>query len=252
MWIDDSERDMKEVVSDVFWDLWKMNIRSEIFIMGDDADIHHNINHKDAIADLNRVTYDKFISFLVGEGYIENEAETRAHWPLINMQDGIIPHSDTASNQMTILENNFDVVNVWKHLNKSDIDISSIDYSVEEIVNSILKLISDKNDYSNVIIMLDLCLIENDYKKLSSNDESLTNVPVFSMALYHELVKKCHLDNIVLYSTYVVPTDLVNKWKRIYTSTFDNKAKIDVYNRKGKLYDDSQNDNTLINRIKRM
>ena len=240
---------MKDVVSNIFWDLWKMNIRSEIFIMGDDADRHHNIDHNDAIADLNRVTYDKFISFLIGEGYIENEKEIRAHWPLINMQDGIIPHADTASNQMIILEKNFDVVNSWKHLNKSD--ISSNEYSVEEIVNSILNLISDKKNYSNVIIMLDLCLIENDYKKLSSNDESLTNVPVFSMALYHELVKKCGLDNIVLYSTYVVPTDLVNRWKSIYVSIFNND-KIDVYNRKGELYDDSHNDNTLINRIKGM
>lgn len=114
IWIDDDEKMMQDVVSDVFEELWQMQIRSEIFIMGDDCSENNQIDHNSRIVELNRVTYDRFISFLISNGSIDNENSVKSYWPLINSNKEIQPYSDIVTNNNDIIESNCEIIDKWK------------------------------------------------------------------------------------------------------------------------------------------
>lgn len=249
IWIDDSELLMKNVVSDVFVKLWEGNIKSEIFIMGDYDLKKKKYNRSEAISDLNSVIYDKFISFLIDKDYIEKESMVRKKWFLINSDEEISTNSNVATNKEGILEKYNDIITSWKECrgNIRKTEIQSDKFSVKKIANGIIDDIREVSDnIEDILIMLDLCLLFDDYIKLTNQNENMNNqykdcknesggiiTPIFSMALYDELVKILSKDKVLLYSTFVFPDDIVKNWIKTYKKYYVCDHIINIYDRFG-------------------
>lgn len=161
VWIDDNEYTMKTVVNNLFEELWKREIKSEIYIFGDYTISESTYNKEEAIKNLNSVTYDKFISFLINQNYINDDSKVNENWYLINSETTDKSSANIATDKMHILDQYKEIIIGWKDFEKYDKDFKSFleEYDLKRLVDD---LIIDKKD----IIMLDLCLMQNDLSKL--------------------------------------------------------------------------------------
>lgn len=252
IWIDDSEIAMKEVVQNIFPELWDKDIKSEIYIFGDDVD--GNYDETAAINDLNYSVYDTFISYLIEYNLINDPDKSAEKLKLIKKDESDSQNlkSEIVLNKKEILSQHQNEISAWRKEKilsdkekKEMISCESKDFDLKKIVSEIFGKtdIDDINkDKELLCIMIDLCIIKGDYEKLIKDDENI--YPLISSGLFYELSKTDKL--VFLYSTFVSPNDAIKKWKIIFNSIYGSteKKQISIFDRYGCTV--SQNEKTLV------
>ncbi len=227
VWIDDDEIVMKEIVAYIFDKLWENRIKPLIYIMGNYS-TQENIDKR--IQELNRVIYDKFVSYLVDNDLYMDE-EIKEVESLVKEKQDNNPIADVAINKQSLLKNiHEDIMNLYNN-HENSITV------IENIVNEIIKSVLENNKVSNVYFAIDLCLLEDDLDRLSNKD-----LPILSMWLYF-CFKKLEKYQVILYSSFVAPNDIVKKWKEVYIKIFGNDTNINIFNRRGESVDINDNSN---------
>ena len=114
---------------------------------------------------------------------------------------------------------------------------------------------SDDNNHNlnDTVIMLDLVLLEHDYEDLQKHYEINENVvTVLSMELYKELLDLLSNSpiqpSVMLYSTFVIPTDVINNWIKGYSDIGGELSNLIIYNREGKPAN-KNNEKNLVDKI---
>lgn len=229
IWIDDNESAMKSVVSEIFEPLWKKDIKSEIYIFGDEAISRGNYDRAQAIDNLNVVVYDKFITYLIDSNLINDDKAVKEKWKLINSKEeiGEIGESDVAKNKKDIFEKHKETIQQWKDFipTKGTIELEG----AEDIVNDFV----DNTSGDETVFLIDLCLIEDDLNKLKSPLEKDETLSLLSMELYHFLKQNKKYD-VFLYSSFVVPDFIINNWKNSYQGNYGATEYIEIYGRDGR------------------
>lgn len=246
VWIDDNEFTMKTVVNNIFEELWEQGIKSEIYIFGDYASSESNYNKAEAIKNLNSVTYDKFISFLINQNCIDDDPSVNGKWYLINSKSSDKSSANIATDKIDILDKHKEIIKKWKELEKFNKDSKSflVEFDLQDLVND---LIVDKSD----IIMLDLCLMQNDLSKLYEVNPQKTFSPVLSMGIYYTL-KNIYKCNVFLYTTYVSPNDIIKSWTTTYKELYNDSTDIIIYDRAGNVSNKESGDGNLIDAISKV
>gem|GEM_PF-4573144 len=265
IWIDDDPDAMRGVIPVIFRSLWKAKIKSEIYILGDYAKREKNIpddafNRK--IKELNDVAFNEFISFLIDNNFMDDDKAT-SQYHLINSNKNLKPESDIAINKnIELNENNKDTITDWKNiiLEKSGSNGSDNEQTSPEMLKKYRELkdaqieknstVESENMYNvksifdriNMndpkCVLIDLCLLEYDYKKLTElviNDSGIKYIiPVISMAFYYYLTEiKRSAYKVILYTSFISPNDVITNWEKCYNHFFDPNHKIKIYNRSG-------------------
>lgn len=258
VWIDDNVNVMKEVVSYVFPRLWCNEITSYIGFTSKPGD---------ALKDLNRIIFDQFVSYLISEDIINDNEKITTKEHLVksldintgsDVSDKNIPIANVAVDISSLFENYQDNIRVFYEKNEAtDTDKNSCDNMKSEYDNAgeisknkAIAHCSFADHLTDEIVEIfpkeswfgiDLCLTDDDVEILGKKRDS----PILSMALYNSLISK--KQNAFLYTTYVVPTNIIDGWKCLYSKYFNADInKIAVYNRRGKNVTNSGNPSELI------
>lgn len=258
VWIDDNVNVMKEVVSYVFPSLWDKEITSYIAFTSKPGE---------ALKDLNRIIFDQFVSYLISKDIINDDEKVISKVQLVksskdktasDVSDKNIPTADVAMDISSLFEKYQDnICAFYEKSEAADKDMNTCDVMENENENA--REISKKekinhcsfaDNFTKEIIDkfpngswfgIDLCLTDDDVEILGKRRDS----PILSMALYYSLKNKNQ--KVFLYSTYIVPTDIIDGWKSLYSKYFNvNINGIDVYNRRGKNVSHSGNARELI------
>lgn len=244
VWIDDDESAMKAIIRDIFPKLWDKDISSEIYIMGSYAPSVLNYEHdENSIKNVNRAVYDTFINYLISSNKINQEDDIREKLSLLGL-DNI---NDDFLNEVRVARNKNDFICQ---------DSDSIHDVAHETANKIITAMDSDNENHNLddtVIMLDLVLLEHDYENLQKHYNSNEQViKVFSMELYKELLSLLiNLPNqpaVMLYSTFVIPNDVINNWIKGYSSIGGENSEPIIYNRKG-IPANKDNEKDLVDKI---
>lgn len=226
IWIDDDEGEMKTIIRNIFPKLWDKGISSEIYIMGSYAPSVHNYEHnEDSIKNVNRAVYDTFIDYLISSNLINQEDDIRGKLSLLGLDD----INDNFLNEVHVASNKNDLISPTG---------GSLNEIAQETANNIIHAISTDNNPGETVIMLDLVLLEHDYEKLQKHYDSNEEVDhVLSMELYKELLNlfsdSPNYPPVMLYSTFVIPNDVINNWIKGYSDIDEQHSDIVIYNRKG-------------------
>ncbi len=226
IWIDDKTSEIQNVVNELFKSLWENNIRSNIYIFAEDSWYQQKMELD--IKKLNEIIVQAFVNYLISNNWI-NTKEGDEAYPLINLNDNVdsknfIPKSDVASNAS----------HIFNEINKLILENDEQDLST---------ILTQENGFEkDRIIMIDMCLSQNDFFSLVKNE----NRTILSMYLYNFFISKGY--STYMYTTFTNPTDLINKWRGIYEQNF-KKDTIKFFNRSGEDADDIINGKKLLEYI---
>lgn len=262
LWIDDSPKDLAYIVAPVVKKLWKKEVKSDMYIAGDFEKENSNMGYStfcQSIEQLNGIIASEFVNYLIENDFINNIDDSKQRYTLINDGDNqetkqlSIPTSNIASTNIKGISIPDDTMEAWKKINEKifitindsgneQIDYSKVFKNLEDnklIGDSIKNIIDNIKGKSYDAIFIDMCLLKDDYKKLSDKNSVEYKydymIPIFSMALYNT-AKKSGL-NAYMYTSYTTVENYVAYWKETYKLIFSNgtdQEEIDFYNRKGK------------------
>ena len=244
IWIDDNAISMKQVVFNVFPELWKANIKPEIILFGDDFHDELMYDNKVEKESLEYSIFDTFTTFLWNENLIDDIDESMEKLKLIKHDSYTTQDYENINLDVKIVKDkNYliktcqQIIDVWKSTDRITLDqikeLSNPE-STKYSLNSLIKELLYENDQSSInnnsVILIDLCLLKGDYKKLIKKE---TKLPLLSAGLFYNLVKANI--KVFLYTTYVSPTDAINNWIENYNSLFGNEGeeKIVIFDRNG-------------------
>ena len=223
IWIDDKTSEIQNVVNKMFRKLWEKGIRSNIYIVEDEEQYHHKDLTKD-IDKLNEIIVQEFVNYLISKNWINDESGDRAY-SLINLKDNAKSRNFTPKSDVTT--------------NKSDVfrQVSSL---IQNNSKSKLSSILDKEKcfQKDRIIMIDMCLSQNDFSILSKNEKT----SIMSMYLYDYFKHSGY--PTYMYTTFTYPNDLINMWREVYQKNF-NDENVKFFNRSGEDADNIKGDNLL-------
>ena len=221
IWIDDSSLDTQTVINYVFNMLWEKNIRSKIFIIGNQPNYTASVDSQ--IKKLNCIVVNKFLDFLIDKGKTD-ELEL---YQLIN-RSGIElkakPESDIAINKSVELNN------LWNKISAS---------SNKTISESEIKSLFVTEDKEKPVIMIDICLFESDYTNLLL--PGTETVKILSMYLYNAAKKAGY--KTFMYTSHAYSQIIANRWKENYFKLFEEPDDdIRFFSRKGQDVFDKKNE----------
>lgn len=222
IWIDDETSDIQNVVNKMFRKLWEEEIRSNIYIVTDKEERNKDLT-KD-IDKLNEIIVQEFVNYLISKSWIDNEKGDRAY-ALINSEDDVKSHGFTPKSDVTT--------------NKSNI-FRQASTLIQNDSTSKLSNVFDKEKcfQKDKIIMIDMCLSQNDFWILSQNEKTL----VMSMHLYNYFKHSGY--PTYMYTTFAYPTDLINTWRTVYQENFNDEC-VKFFNRSGEDADNIKDDDLL-------
>lgn len=229
IWIDDDEGAMKAIVNNIFPKLWDKDISSEIYIMGSYAPSMLNYEHNESsIKNVNRAVYDTFIDYLINSKLIDNEESIRGKLPLLGL-DNI---EDNFLNEVRVASNKNDLI-----CQEAADPLSTARKTAEKII-AVMNAGNNEQNPNDTVIMLDLVLLEHDYEKLQkSYNDGEEVAEVLSMKLYKELRTLLNESSdrplVMLYSTFVIPNDVINNWIKGYSRISGEHSDLVIYNRDG-------------------
>lgn len=230
IWIDDDESAMKAVIQNIFPQLWDKEISSEIYILGDYAPSELNYEHdENSINNVNQAIYQTFINYLINSKLINQEDDVRKKLYLLGLENIVNDfHKEVrvASNKDYLICQTAGSIH----------DIAN--KTANGIINA-MKSDDEGHNSDETVIMLDLVLLKHDYEALRKHYESHEKVvTVLSMELYKELIDLLSNSpiqpSVMLYSTFVIPTDVINNWIKGYSDIGGEPSDLIIYNREGK------------------
>lgn len=222
IWIDDETTEIQNVVNKMFRKLWEKEIRSNIYIVKVKEE-HYKDLTKD-IDKLNEIVVQEFVNYLISKNWINNEKGDRAY-SLINLK------GDTKSRDFTPKS---DVTT-----DKSDIFWQACSLIQNDSLSELSSVFdTEKCFQKDKIIMIDMCLSQNDFSILSENENTL----IMSMHLYDYFKHSGY--PTYMYTTFAYPNDLINTWRTVYRENFNNEC-VKFFNRSGEDADNIKGDNLL-------
>ncbi len=262
VWLDDNCKIMQNVISQVIRKLWSKNIRSDIFILDEKIKMElANSIEESTIKEINQLILSEFIKFMIAENWTTDDKFSEMY-PLINKKGFVGSNSESNYPEATsdvvvkisdIIDKKYEIKNFfdcWLNYNlhisgevgsiekdKPEVDVESQKKEAKQFIKSLG--LTPQED----IILIDMCLFENDYLRLLNYikfSEIENALPLFSMLLY-----KCFSEekfNVYMYSSYVCPTDLIDKWNQCYKHFYKAETDVEFYNRRGEgVQDRNQN-----------
>lgn len=218
--------------------LWDSDIRSDIFIFGDSDLNPCDVHMADELDKLRSKVYDRFISFLIDNDYIEHEEKIKEKWFLVSSKeyDGQVIDFDIVKNKQGLLDRHKECIKLWKGIQSYD-TYSCQKEKYDSLTQKLCDDLCDGLD-DNSVIILDLWFLDGDFAKLIPVMNSNIDMPLLSMGLYNALKRKDKY-NVFLYSSLVVYDEFIKRWIRTYTRMYDEsraipKDEVTIYTRYGR------------------
>lgn len=218
IWIDDKTSDFENVVNNIFSDLWDEGIRSNVYIVEEKE--NYNFSPEENIDCLNNIIVQTFVNYLISKNIINDYEKTDRLYSLINRDgaanvDDFVPKSNIVQNKSEF----------FKMLNREIEDTPEQDLE---------KFFCAANGFDdNRIIMIDMCLLPKDYFELVEKKESV----LLSMLIYKHFKNRGFPTYI--YTTHTNPKDLIEQWKKIYSTISTDESTVMFFKRTGDAVDTS-------------
>lgn len=227
LWIDDSPENMNDTLHLHIKELWKKDIRSDIFIFGN-YDMKYN-GYDEKILDvkvkaLKESVFTEFIRF-----YLDNQCENveiEHYWHLINKTDYSEAKESNAESDV--------VINRYSKLNNFMSKLKEKNQKTEDEIRELFDGIN-LSDYTHIVV--DLCLTESEGKyKDKSYEKGFNgidnNAKLPSMEIFHYLNNYKGVRTI-LYTSFLYANQFIKVWCDLYNNLYDNSNELVVYSRDG-------------------
>lgn len=238
LWIDDSPENMNDTLHLYIKELWKEDIRSDIFIFGN-YDMKYNgynegiLNIK--VEALKEAVFTEFIRFYL-DNQRENE-EIKDYWHLINK----MPYFEKKE-----IDIESDVV-IYHYSRLNDF-MSKLNEENRKPDDEIRALFDDINlsDYTHIVVDLCLTELEGKYKDKSYEKDFNgidKNAKLPSMKIFHYLNNYKGVRTI-LCTSFLYANQFIKGWCDLYNDLYNNSNELVVYSRDGEaIYSSNEKEN---------
>ena len=212
IWIHGEGPRIDALVDNMISPLWSNGVRSEMLL----------INRFLSADKINDMMCDKFVSFLIDEGVINDEDAFKRYWPLVDHDCSNHRLSDTVREENELFG---DRKRMWEGISTTCLDHIPDACGLVDVVHDRFGDLED-----DTMVMIDMCLLPDDFRKLMLFDTMGHSAPVISMGLYNAFVKSLPNVQIGIYTSYFVPDALSKGWADAYAALCGSSDGICIYN----------------------